>query len=122
VSQGEVLPHLNKLLHKLCGPCQMQMLEGRMLVDTLGVFFVLNLDWCLTFSDVQPRHRQLEHGQGDQHDLHVRGAKVFNQPIGNWNTAKVTSMISMFRSAGAFNQPIGNWNTSAVTSMISMSL
>jgi surface protein len=42
---------------------------------------------------------------------------AFNQPIGNWNTAKVTSMNSMFSQAIAFNQPIGNWNTTKVTNM-----
>ena len=41
----------------------------------------------------------------------------FNQPIGNWNTANVTNMASMFSGATAFNQPIGNWNTANVTNM-----
>ena len=44
---------------------------------------------------------------------------VFNQPIGNWNTSRVTNMTGMFQQA-SFNQPIGNWNTSAVTNMASM--
>jgi surface protein len=45
------------------------------------------------------------------------GATSFNQPIGNWNTSKVTFMSSMFQNATSFNQPIGNWNTSKVTGM-----
>ena len=39
----------------------------------------------------------------------------FNQPIGSWDTARVTSMRTMFMDAAAFNQPIGSWNTSQVT-------
>jgi surface protein len=53
------------------------------------------------------------------------GASVFNQPIGNWNTTAVTTMINMFRNASAFNQNIryqavSKWNTAAVTSMLFM--
>ena len=44
-------------------------------------------------------------------------ARDFNQPIGNWDTSKVTTMNSMFRRAVNFNQPIGNWDTSKVTNM-----
>ena len=42
-------------------------------------------------------------------------ASAFNQPIGAWNTARVTDMGGMFYHASAFNQPIGAWNTSRVT-------
>ena len=42
---------------------------------------------------------------------------TFNGDIGNWNTAQVTNMESMFASASAFNQDIGSWNTAQVTSM-----
>ena len=48
------------------------------------------------------------------------GAWAFNQPIGNWNTSKVTNMVNMFISARGFNQPIGNWDVSSVTNMGSM--
>ena len=41
----------------------------------------------------------------------------FNQPIGNWNTSKVTNMEGMFQFATVFNQDIGNWDTSSVTTM-----
>jgi surface protein len=44
-------------------------------------------------------------------------ATAFNQPIGAWNTSKVTDMQSLFASAAVFNQPIGSWNTGAVTNM-----
>ena len=48
------------------------------------------------------------------------GALAFNQPIGAWNTASVTSMNYMFGGALAFNQPIGAWNTTKVTTMQGM--
>jgi surface protein len=49
-----------------------------------------------------------------------RLATNFNQPIGNWNTANVTTMIGMFQITDAFNQPLGNWNTSNVIAMDGM--
>jgi surface protein len=42
-------------------------------------------------------------------------AAAFNQPIGDWDTSKVTDMADMFGDATAFNQPIGDWDTSKVT-------
>jgi surface protein len=46
-----------------------------------------------------------------------RGAKVFNQFIGDWNTQNVINMSGMFQYTPAFNQPIGNFNTTNVTNM-----
>ena len=43
----------------------------------------------------------------------------FNQPIGGWNTSRVTNMDNMFLQS-SFNQPIGGWNTSSVTNMGNM--
>ncbi|MFN7675231.1 BspA family leucine-rich repeat surface protein [Flavobacterium sp.] len=51
-----------------------------------------------------------------------RSATAFNQNIGSWNTAAVTNMEALFYSATAFNQNIGSWNTGAVTDMSSMFL
>ena len=44
-------------------------------------------------------------------------ASAFNHDIGGWNTAQVTTMEYMFQSASAFNQDIGDWNTGQVTTM-----
>ncbi|MCF6348584.1 MAG: BspA family leucine-rich repeat surface protein [Flavobacteriaceae bacterium] len=49
-----------------------------------------------------------------------RGATLFNQDIGDWNTENVTNMNEMFREAIAFDQAIGNWNTENVTTMFFM--
>ena len=46
-------------------------------------------------------------------------ASAFNEDIGNWNTAQVTTMYRMFGSASAFNQDIGEWDTEKVTDMYS---
>ena len=48
------------------------------------------------------------------------GALSFNQPVGKWNTSKVTDMYAMFAGAKFFNQPIDKWNTSNVTDMSEM--
>ncbi len=50
-------------------------------------------------------------------DFLFNTATAFNQPIGTWSTAAVTSMIFLFNTATAFNQPIGTWRTAAVTFM-----
>ena len=42
-------------------------------------------------------------------------AIAFNQPIGLWNTSRVTNMSNMFNSAAVFDQDIGAWNIGAVT-------
>ena len=53
-----------------------------------------------------------------------RDAAAFNENISSWNTAAVTNMEDMFRSAAAFNQPLthnGNsWNLENVTNMTNM--
>jgi len=47
-------------------------------------------------------------------------AQSFDQPIGEWNTQKVTDMYAVFAIARSFNQPIEEWDTSSVTDMASM--
>jgi surface protein len=47
-----------------------------------------------------------------------RGCSKFNEKIGNWNTAKVFTMVRMFMNS-SFNQDISGWNTASVGSMLS---
>ena len=47
-------------------------------------------------------------------------ARVFNQPIGNWNVSNVLNMTNMFNNAIVFNQDLSNWNTANVTTMSGM--
>ena len=42
-------------------------------------------------------------------DTMFYNATAFNQPIGNWNVSKVTSMANMFVQASSFTQPLANW-------------
>jgi len=55
----------------------------------------------------------------DMHGM-FQGAHNFDQDIHNWNTGKVTDMSQMFLRAFKFNQPIGSWNTANVTNMAYM--
>ena len=45
---------------------------------------------------------------------------AFNQFIGAWKTSNVKEMRSTFDNARSFNQPIGNWDVSNVTDMAFM--
>jgi len=47
-------------------------------------------------------------------------ASEFNADISKWNTAAVTDMSSLFTDASAFNADISKWNTAAVTDMSSL--
>ena len=46
-------------------------------------------------------------------------ARTFNQPIGHWDTSKVTNMKGMFTHTH-FNRPIDGWDTSRVANMTEM--
>ena len=48
------------------------------------------------------------------------GAAAFNQPIGSWDTAKVTDMSDMFDGAAAFYQDISGWSDAALTTSTDM--
>ena len=45
----------------------------------------------------------------------AEGTTVFNQPLGAWDVAKVTNMLSFFKGATAFNQPLQAWDVGQVT-------
>jgi surface protein len=78
--------------------------------DTYGAM----LDWDVSMvTDMSGYDYPDYQGFGD-------GRSTFNGDIGNWNTAQVTNMRSMFNSASAFNQDIGNWNIEKVTTMQGM--
>ena len=45
---------------------------------------------------------------------------VFDQPIGDWNTSKVTNMSSMFYNNGNFNQDITKWKVNENVNLLYM--
>ncbi len=45
------------------------------------------------------------------------GDTLFNEPIGHWDTSKVTDMSWMFNGTKSFNQDLSNWDVSNVIDM-----
>lgn len=45
----------------------------------------------------------------------VPGAASFNQDLSQWDTARATSMVGMFRGAASFNQNLDAWSVKRVT-------
>lgn len=45
---------------------------------------------------------------------------LFNSPINNWDTSRVTSMYQTFADASSFNQNIGSWNLGSCTNLRDM--
>jgi surface protein len=43
-------------------------------------------------------------------------------PIADWDTAAVTSMVSLFKNKGTFNGDISKWNVASVTDMYEVRL
>ena len=58
--------------------------------------------------------------QCHRYELHVHGAKSFNQPLNDWRVDHVTNMSCMFLNASSFNQPLGDWRVDNVTMMSCM--
>ena len=50
----------------------------------------------------------------------TKGADTFNVDLSRWNTTSVTTMQSMFNGAVSFDQPIGDWQVARVTDMSHM--
>jgi surface protein len=48
------------------------------------------------------------------------GAVAFDQNLAAWNTAKVDGMNAMFYEAASFNQNLAGWNTASVSDMVQM--
>ena len=50
-------------------------------------------------------------GGGDCHTT----CTTFDDDVGSWDTAAVTTLYGAFRNAHAFNRPLGTWTVSSVT-------
>ena len=51
-------------------------------------------------------------------DTDCKASLGYGYPIGNWCTGQVTDMAEIFRYKSTFNEPLTNWDTSKVTSMM----
>jgi surface protein len=40
-----------------------------------------------------------------------RGARIFNQPLENWDVSSVTNMRGMFNDTQAFDQDLSSWGS-----------
>jgi hypothetical protein len=46
-------------------------------------------------------------------------ATTFNQNVGAWNTASMSTMASMFDGAAVFNQNLAGWNVASAANALS---
>ena len=67
--------------------------------------------WWLHVPIPESQQHRSDFGIVDSFDM------TFNQPIGEWDVARVNSLKGTFQWALAFNQPLADWDTAGVATL-----